>query len=204
MLGEKIYQLRKRNGLSQEELASKLTVSRQAISKWELGVTTPDTENVVQLSKLFGVSTDYLLDDDLQSDEDAPGFNRPADGSNKSRLRVASYCLIGVGLLGILTLWILSTIMGTSANTEEASLIKVVWIDLQTFLQAYRLDVLFWFFCVLLIVGLFMVLFSQTSKPIEPVRHAKGLDAELDAEVEALNKELAKIKHDIDKMPKMR
>jgi len=64
MLGKKIQQLRKDKGLSQEELASALTISRQAISKWELGESMPDTENVVQLSKLFGVTTDYLLIDD--------------------------------------------------------------------------------------------------------------------------------------------
>ena len=72
MLGKKIQQLRKENGLSQEELASKLTISRQAVSKWELGESMPDTENVVQLSKLFGVSTDYLLNDEYERDKDAP------------------------------------------------------------------------------------------------------------------------------------
>ena len=60
MLGEKIHQLRKAKGLSQEQLASQLTISRQAISKWELGEAMPDTDNILQLSKLFGVSTDYL------------------------------------------------------------------------------------------------------------------------------------------------
>jgi len=64
MIGEKIYQLRKNKELSQEELALQLTVSRQAISKWELGESIPDTENVVQLSRIFSVSTDYLLIDD--------------------------------------------------------------------------------------------------------------------------------------------
>jgi len=67
MLGKKIQQLRKDNGLSQEELASKLTISRQAISKWELGESMPDTENIIQLSKLFGVTTDYLLKDDYEN-----------------------------------------------------------------------------------------------------------------------------------------
>jgi len=57
MIGNKIQQLRKDNGMSQEDLALKLTISRQAISKWELGEATPDTENIVQLSKLFCVST---------------------------------------------------------------------------------------------------------------------------------------------------
>ncbi|MDR2568865.1 MAG: helix-turn-helix domain-containing protein [Oscillospiraceae bacterium] len=66
MLGKKIQQLRRDNGLSQEELASKLTISRQAISKWELGESMPDTENVVQLSKLFKVTTDYLLNDEYE------------------------------------------------------------------------------------------------------------------------------------------
>ena len=68
MLGKKIQQLRKDNGMSQEELASKLTISRQAISKWELGESMPDTENIVQLSKLFGVSTGFLLNDDFRDE----------------------------------------------------------------------------------------------------------------------------------------
>ena len=53
------------SGLSQEQLAAQLTVSRQAVSKWELDDTMPDTENVVQLSRLFGVSCDYLLRDEV-------------------------------------------------------------------------------------------------------------------------------------------
>ncbi len=64
-LGEKLQQLRRQSGLSQEQLAAQLTVSRQAVSKWELGETIPDTENVVQLSRLFGVSCDYLLREEV-------------------------------------------------------------------------------------------------------------------------------------------
>jgi len=60
-LGEKIQILRKQHGLSQEQLAEKITISRQAVSKWELGESMPDIDNVVQLSKVFDVSTDYLL-----------------------------------------------------------------------------------------------------------------------------------------------
>ena len=63
MIGERVLALRKERGLSQEDLAAKLPVSRQAISKWELGESIPDTENIVQLSRLFGVSTDFLLMD---------------------------------------------------------------------------------------------------------------------------------------------
>ena len=59
--GEKLQALRKARGWSQEELATQINVSRQALSKWESGASVPDTENVVALSRLFGVSTDYLL-----------------------------------------------------------------------------------------------------------------------------------------------
>lgn len=69
---EKLLQLRKREGYSQEELANKLDVSRQAISRWEVGTAIPDSSNLLQISKLFGVSTDYLLNDDYESDNDLP------------------------------------------------------------------------------------------------------------------------------------
>jgi len=62
-LGEKILVLRKQNGLSQEQLAEKITISRQAISRWELNESIPDVDNILQLSRVFGVSTDYLLTD---------------------------------------------------------------------------------------------------------------------------------------------
>ena len=71
-LSDKIVGLRKSNGMSQEDLAEKLDVSRQAISRWESGAAMPDANNILQLSKLFGVTTDYLLNDDYQSDNDLP------------------------------------------------------------------------------------------------------------------------------------
>lgn len=75
ILADKIIDLRKKNGWSQEELAEKLGVSRQAVSKWESAQSVPDMGRVVQMSELFGVSTDYLLKDALEKaepSEDAP------------------------------------------------------------------------------------------------------------------------------------
>ena len=63
ILGEKIARLRRKNGWSQEELADKMEVSRQAVSKWESGQTMPDLERILRLSPLFGVTIDYLLKD---------------------------------------------------------------------------------------------------------------------------------------------
>ena len=71
-MSDKIIELRKSNGMTQETLAEKLDVSRQAISRWESGSAMPDAGNILQLSKLFGVTTDYLLHDEYLSDNDIP------------------------------------------------------------------------------------------------------------------------------------
>ena len=60
-IGERIQALRKARGLSQEELAAQIGVSRQAVSKWEAGQSQPDLDKVISMSRFFGVSTDYLL-----------------------------------------------------------------------------------------------------------------------------------------------
>lgn len=75
ILADKIIRLRKKNGWSQEELADKMNVSRQAVSKWEAAQTTPDLEKILQLGYLFGVTTDYLLKDELVDEEFAEGVD---------------------------------------------------------------------------------------------------------------------------------
>lgn len=67
--GKKIQFLRKENRMSQERLAEKINVSRQAVSKWEQGISVPDTDNIVQLSKFFQVPIEYLLIDEYDSVE---------------------------------------------------------------------------------------------------------------------------------------
>jgi len=62
-LSEKISALRKQSGLSQEDLAAMMNITRQAVSRWEQGESVPDIDNLVQLSTIFKVSTDYLLKD---------------------------------------------------------------------------------------------------------------------------------------------
>ena len=66
-LGEKILELRKKNGLSQEQLGEKINVTRQTISNWELGETSPNPEQLKLLSKVLNVSIDELLDNDIHS-----------------------------------------------------------------------------------------------------------------------------------------
>lgn len=79
ILADKIMNERKRNGWSQEELAEKLSVSRQSVSKWEGAQSVPDLTKILQMAELFGVSTDYLLKDDMEEEV-----------SNKGELVVSS------------------------------------------------------------------------------------------------------------------
>ena len=69
ILADKIMTLRKKAGWSQEELAARLNISRQSVSKWEGAQSIPDMDKVVQMSRLFGVSTDFLLKDELEIEE---------------------------------------------------------------------------------------------------------------------------------------
>lgn len=66
ILADKIINERKRNGWSQEELAEKLAVSRQSVSKWESAQSVPDLQRIIQMATIFGVSTDYLLKDEIE------------------------------------------------------------------------------------------------------------------------------------------
>lgn len=86
-LSDKLVGLRKSAGMSQEELAEKLNVSRQAVSRWEMGTAMPDAVNILQLSKLFHVTTDYLLNEEYESDADLPQVRAvKADGVHQGMI----------------------------------------------------------------------------------------------------------------------
>ena len=67
-LEEKLTHLRKREGLTQQKLADALNVSRQAISKWEVGTAVPSTDNLIHLGRLFGVAVDVLVNEHMDLD----------------------------------------------------------------------------------------------------------------------------------------
>ena len=76
-LKDKLLQLRKEGHLSQQELADQLNVSRQSVSKWELGESQPDINNIISLSEIYHVSTDYLLKDILEESNKTKDMSRP-------------------------------------------------------------------------------------------------------------------------------
>ena len=82
-LAEKIIKLRKQKGWSQEELAVRLGISRQSVSKWESAASVPDLERIIRLSEIFGVSTDYLLKDEDEKVEEEPWVFEAEDSAER-------------------------------------------------------------------------------------------------------------------------
>ena len=85
ILADKIIQLRKKCGWSQEELAEKMGVSRQSVSKWEGALSVPDLDKILLMSRIFGVSTDYLLKDEIEEAEYFPQEDREEDSGTGTR-----------------------------------------------------------------------------------------------------------------------
>ena len=169
-LSEKILKLRKQNGLSQEELASKLNVSRQAVSRWELGSALPDGSNILQLSKLFGVTADYLLNDDFDSDHDVPAVKQTELHAKSTVKKIAAACSAAFGLLGNFIIYIISRFIevraffpisyqdeyGQTWYSEESHMVRSYW----HFIEEYKLELLAALFWGLLITGL-LVLYRE-------------------------------------------
>ena len=121
-LSEKLYALRKERGLSQEQLAEGLKVSRQAISKWESGQSLPESDKLLALSEYFGVSLDYLL----KEDREEKGTQAPAPetaGGEKGLLGL----VICIGGILCLILWgLLSILLPSSApQLGQSSMLRI-------------------------------------------------------------------------------
>lgn len=119
---EKLTSLRKEYGITQQELAEKLGVSRQAVSSWERGTAAPSTENLVRIGKLFGVSVDALVNDDVQLQAESTVLTAVAEEDTKwieKRNRIVK--IVGAVVLaasGLLTA-IAAVILICSATIKE-------------------------------------------------------------------------------------
>lgn len=90
ILADKIINERKKCGWSQEELAEKLNVSRQSVSKWEGAQATPDIQKILKMAELFGVSTDYLLKDELEPEDYIPEPSVMTEADTRESVRNVS------------------------------------------------------------------------------------------------------------------
>ena len=147
-LSEKIQKLRKERGLSQDQLALELGVSRQSVSKWELGDSTPDIPKILQLADYFQVSTDYLLRDELdlchipQEEEPVPPKKNPFHKAFKISLWITIACCILPFAVALL-LRLFSPAAGTRLGTNE--LIFIVAAAFTTIVPAAGvITLIFW------------------------------------------------------------
>lgn len=111
-LYERLTELRKRNGLSQEKLAELLNISRQAVSKWETGASNPDINNIIQLGKLYGVSTDYILLGKVQETESTDKSDHPAEKQPaETKFQMNGFLWLGFGILAVLILYFMTNML---------------------------------------------------------------------------------------------
>ena len=131
VLPEKLYTLRKKNNLSQEQLAEKLGVSRQAISKWESGASLPEIENLIMLSECFNVSIDYLV---KEEDESAPKNDvelKTAACPEKNSAPCCKSTVVGliislIGIVGLIVWGVISVFLPANADRlSESSIIRI-------------------------------------------------------------------------------
>jgi transcriptional regulator with XRE-family HTH domain len=111
-LAEKLHQLRKRHNLSQEQLADKLGISRQSISKWESAQSVPEIDKIVQLSEIFGVTTDYLLKDidECSANSVLSDGDKNQNSSGKKLLSIIAVICMAFSVISIFVMWTLSKI----------------------------------------------------------------------------------------------
>lgn len=168
-MGEKILSLRKARGWSQEELAERIGVTRQAVSRWESGAAKPDTDKVIAVCDLFGVSADYLLRDSYNG-----GAGMPSAEAPQPRRGPLAEALIGLtlkqwtaltgfvtGLLTMFLLKLLSSVFPCEVHHFNASGWEQVSTGLWGFLMAYDLEWLWYLAFVASVTG-GVVLFGRS------------------------------------------
>jgi len=121
LFSEKLYKLRKNSGLSQEQLAEQLNVSRQAISKWEQGTAVPESEKLITISNYFGVTVDYLLKEDT-----ADTTNITAEAIEGKPKMMAGIVICIAGIVSMVIWGLLSIFRPETSNQlSDSSMITI-------------------------------------------------------------------------------
>lgn len=159
---EKIKHLRKTNDMSQEELADKLGISRQAVSRWETGETLPDAAMLVRLSSVFDVSIDSLLKDELEIKTPEKLSVSPTESKGSFLCKITGTCFAVISSTALICLGVLSSVFPVYSkrfiNSGEDELYKA---NIFTFLDKYNLEWLFTVLIVALIVGVLLISYNK-------------------------------------------
>ena len=157
-IGEKLKTLRRQHGLTQEQLAEKLGVSRQALSKWESDASIPDTENIIRLARLFDVTTDHLL-------LDAPLASAVPLAPKRRLLRIIGWCTVGFAALNAFVLALLNSFFPTDYLIPEGGdLYMIAATGFEGFIRTHRLEWLLAVILLSLLSGIVLLLLDQHSR----------------------------------------
>lgn len=164
--GEKLQTLRKQKGISQEQLAAELDISRQAVSKWELDACLPDTEKVIAISGYFNVSIDYLLKDKAESQESAS-----AKGKNYKSIGIAigGIACVAFSVISYFVVWILSKVYPAPIHVYNPD--KQQWlVGLPNFISYHSLNGFMNLLFVLFIAGIVLIFHKKLLKLLNMIK----------------------------------
>ena len=161
--GEKLTRLRKREGLSQEALAERLGVSRQAVSRWEQSAALPDAAKLLPCARLFRVEVEWLLDDargwEDQAKSAEPAQETETRAAHENRLwYIAGGVVTGAGALGLVAMGIFSAVFPAVVSEAPAG---VEWVHVYTglagFLRLHGVEWLFALWAAVALAGLWLL-----------------------------------------------
>ena len=161
--GEKLTRLRKREGLSQEALAERLGVSRQAVSRWEQSAALPDAAKLLPCAKLFSVNVEWLLDDARNWEDQAQSAEPAQETETRAahgdrRWYIAGGIVTGAGALGLVVMGIFSAVFPAVVSETPLGVDWVrVYDGLAGFLKAHNVEWLFALWAAVALAGLWLL-----------------------------------------------
>lgn len=149
---EKLQNLRKEKMMTQEELAEKLNVSRQAVSKWESNQTMPETEKIIQIANLFDVSLDFLLKEEEKQNENHLIYNNTTQLKELNRRFITGIVVLSLGFVGILIFCIVYILYPVNIIDKNG-----IHSGFSAFLSANNMWIVFLICCLFSFLGLLLI-----------------------------------------------
>ena len=181
--GEKLTRLRKREGLSQEALAERLGVSRQAVSRWEQSTALPDAAKLLPCAKLFSVNVEWLLDDARNWEDQAQSAEPAQETETRAahgdrRWYIAGGIVTGAGALGLVVMGILSSLFPVVLTEAPAGVEWTrVYTGLMAFLKGNDVEWLFALWAAVTLAGLWLLAQPSIRRRERTASRSPGISA---------------------------
>ena len=169
--GEKILRLRKARGWSQEELASHISVTRQSVSRWESDSAKPDTDKVIALCDLFGISADYLLRDSSAVDT---ALTSPPSSPKEARRGFTASQALGFGLFALALVLLFAMVLVGILEPHTLYTDHGTYHGIQAHIRVYNLEWTLWLLYAIMAGGIFLMFQEPLLRLIQKIRNRKN------------------------------